>query len=409
MNMKVLHVSTFDRVNGASIAAYRLYRAQRDAGLDARMWVQKKTLDDSYVIGPDGWICKSMIRFRPWLDRLPLLLAGGFRNYLYSLSSLPRCVTIPQEVKAFQPDLVHLHWVQGGFLPVHSIARLPWPIVWTFHDQWPFSGMCHYPPDDPLPQKLERWETRCLKAKMESYPFSRIYGVAPSEWMQKAAKKSEIFAKVPVSVLPNPIDTSVFAPMPKLQARAELGLPTDLPLVLFAAEAGTTDPRKGFRYLEEACRSLASEGCAIGLVAFGHGSDAPHIPGVQTFGLGWLKDDVSLARAYSAVDLLVLPSLMDNLPNTAVEAQACGLPVVGFRVGGIPEIVVDEETGLLCDPRDAEGLANAIRRWLADGFPREEYRKASRERALQVFSVEARISDFIDLYQRLCTSAENLT
>lgn len=401
--MKILHVSTFDRVNGASIAAYRLLKAQRLAGLDARMWVQKKTISDESVLADQGALAKFRARARPRLDRLPLLFSKGWNNYLYSLSWQPRGRGLSKTIQQFDPDVVHLHWVQGGFLPLTFLAKFTCPIVWTFHDQWPFSGICHYPPEKALEGRLKKWDDWCLAKKKSHYPFDRIHVVAPSEWMRTAAQASELFSNLPVSVLPNPIDTTVFKPLCKKTARASLGLPEELPLLLFAAEAGTRDPRKGFRYLEEACRALASEGLAFGLVAFGHESDAPIIPGVKTFGLGWLKDDSSLVKAYSAVDLLVLPSLMDNLPNTAVEAHACGLPVIGFRTGGIPEIVADEESGFICPPKDAEVLAEGIRRWLAKDFPRESYRKAARERAVKIFSAESRIPDFMDLY-RSCLS-----
>ena len=67
-----------------------------------------------------------------------------------------------------------------------------------------------------------------------------------------------------------------------------------------------------------------------------------------------------LSNIYSAADVFVIPSLQDNLPNTALESMACGTPIVGFEVGGIPDMVQHGKTGLLARPHDAQALENAI-------------------------------------------------
>ena len=189
--------------------------------------------------------------------------------------------------------------------------------------------------------------------------------ICPSQWMADCVKRSALMSGWPCHVIPNPIDLQQWSPVEPRLARQLLDLPLEAPLVLFGAMGGTADPRKGADVLEQALVSLA-ERCKgqpkqPQLVIFGQEQSALQ----QSFGLpvhclGHLHDAVSLRLAYSAADVMVVPSRLDNLPNTATEAMACGTPVVAFRIGGLPEIVNDGITGLLADAFEPEDLAQCI-------------------------------------------------
>ncbi|MBC2601103.1 glycosyltransferase [Puniceicoccus vermicola] len=405
--MKVLHLSTFDRINGASIAAYRLHRSLIESGVNSAMWVQNKVTSDPTVFGPRKGAGKYWSLARPWLDRMALLPAKAFRDSYSSPSWLPRWDLGP--MKEWKPDVIHLHWVQGGFVPIGLLPKLAThmgrsiPVCWTFHDEWAFSGLRHYPPfprEENLSSLYQRWEEKIRARKTKSYEGLNLTAVAPSRWMAERAQASSVWSGHQTEVLPNPIDTSVFHPVDRQVARRLLKLPQDQRLVLFGSEAGAGDPRKGFDLLRQACRTLADSGNRFGLVCFGNGSPGD-LGDIPCHSLGWLHDDASLALAYSAADIVVLPSRQDNLPNTGVEALACGRPVVTFAIGGIPDIVDDGESGFLCPEEDAVALEGAIRKLLEDYDLRIRMGKTARESAERRFSTEVVVPSFIELYKGL--------
>jgi glycosyltransferase involved in cell wall biosynthesis len=218
--------------------------------------------------------------------------------------------------------------------------------------------------------------------------------------MADRASESLVWSSHRTEVLPNPIDTSVFHPVDQKIARRLLKLPADLPLVLFGSEAGADDPRKGFDLLKSACRSLSESGKKFALVCFGNGSPGD-LGDVPCHSLGWLHDDASLALAYSAADIVVLPSRQDNLPNTGVEAAACGRPVVSFNIGGIPDIIEDGETGFLCPAEDDVALADRIERLLDNEDIRSRMREAARRKAEECFSSAVVVPKFLELYEKV--------
>ena len=166
--------------------------------------------------------------------------------------------------------------------------------------------------------------------------------------------------------VPNCLDTARWQPIDQQLARELLGLPLGVPTLLFGALGGGEDPRKGFDLLLQALGQLRCQRSDLQLLVFGQ--LAPREPPQLGFPIhyaGRLHDDLSLRALYSAADLMVVPSRQDNLPNTAVEAHACGTPVVAFRTGGLPDIVADRVTGALAEPFEPASLAVAIR-WVLD-------------------------------------------
>ncbi len=369
-DLKVLHLSYSDTTGGAARAAYRIHEAMLHSGFGSRMLVASLTSDDWTVKYPSGNFRKGLLRSR-------LTLNGALRASLSANNPLvlaPSLLPSPvlDEVNSSDADLVHIHWVHGGMLSVKDIGRISKPIVWTLHDMWAFCGDEHYSESDrwrhgytkknrpkgDVGFDINKWVWG-QKRKIWKRPFQIV---APSRWMADCVRESRLMRDWPVSTIENCIDASKWRPLPKDVARDLLNLPRDVPLVMFGAINGGYDPRKGFDLLISALAELSNIEPDVQLVVFGQSKPCNPISlNYPLHYVGHVYDELTLRALYSAADVFVIPSRQDNLPNTALEAQVCGTPVVGFNVGGLPDAVQHKLTGYLSDPFDIGDLAQGIR------------------------------------------------
>jgi glycosyltransferase involved in cell wall biosynthesis len=209
-----------------------------------------------------------------------------------------------------------------------------------------------------------------------------------------------LMADWPVHVSPNPLNLDVFRPWPKALARDMMGLPEDVPLIGFGAMGGTRDPRKGWDLLLPALGAIAQSGCRAEAVVFGQSRPAKEndLP-MPVHYSGHLSDDIALALVYSAVDLVVVPSRQDNLPQTATEPQACGCPVIAFDTGGLPDAVEHGVTGLLAPAFDDRALAQNALSILTNTDLWQRFSAAARERAVRIWDPAALVSRYQEVYQ----------
>jgi glycosyltransferase involved in cell wall biosynthesis len=323
-----------------------------------------------------------------------------------------------------QADVIHLHWINQGMLSIKDLQRIlnsGKPIVWTLHDMWPFTGICHYS------EECDRYLTHCQncpllavahprdlshhvfeqKARLYATPMRhRIRFVACSHWLEGLAKQSPLLKSHEVTSIPNAINTNLFRPRNKQEARQKLGLPADKTLLLFGSMK-ITDPRKGIHYLVDACRILKAqhpELCErLGVVVLGKESDAcAELFPFPIYPLAYMSSEKELPDVYNAVDLYVTPSVQDNLPNTIVEAMACGIPCVGFNVGGIPQMIDHLHNGYVADYKSADDLANGIYWTLTEGDPKELSEEACRK-AVNSYSESTIARKYIDIYNKITT------
>ena len=284
-------------------------------------------------------------------------------------------------IKELELDVVNIHW-SSYFLSLASLAEilaLPAPTIFTLHDMAHFTGGCHYSGAcrgfekdcSPCPQ-LRRdplgvpREVRALRAQL--YAQHEPWVIAPSQWLVDEALKSDMFRKDHVHVVSNALDSTVFSPQDRQKARTAFGIPEDARVVMFGA-FDNQEHRKGFDLLAPAMQKLLertelSDGRP--LVIFGFGNNLPQldIPGAITVPAGYISKDRDLALAYSACDVIALPSRQDNQPNVMVEGMACGTPVAGFRIGGLPDLIEDGVSGALAEPFSPASLADALGRVL---------------------------------------------
>lgn len=410
--MNVIQVSWSDRHGGAAIAASRLNDALNRHGVASQMLSISGLRDDRGVLRRTSALGRLADRVSARLDRLPL------RSYPANPSLFSPAVAPERtlgRISRANFDIAHLHWINNGFLKIEHIGGITRPLVWTLHDMWAFTGGCHYSAAcerylqdcGACPQlsssQLDDLSRDVVRRKARAWSNLNMTVVTPSRWLAGLVKSSRVLGQFPVEVIPNCIDTGAFAPQDRAGARAAFGLPSDAFILLFGA-IGTDDRRKGFHLLEPALRELSSRSPSrrFHLAVFGttEPSRRPDLPFPVRF-LGPLSNARDVARAYSCADVFVVPSLEDNLPNTVMEASSCGVPSVAFGIGGLPDLILDRETGVLARPFDPIALAAGIL-WLAEDDDRlRSVGAAARRHVMRSYELQVVAGQYARVYQQL--------
>ena len=415
--MRVLIINTSERMGGAAIAANRLMDALRNNGIQAKMLVRDKQTDQVTVIG----LTKSLWKIWQFIwERIIIWKANRFKKHnLFEVDIANTGTNILSLPEFTQADVIHLHWINQGMLSLTDIRRIiesGKPIVWTMHDMWPFTGICHYAGE------CKKYTSQCdqcpvlfkgskkdlsyhtFQKKMKMFEGSQIHFVSCSQWLGNMAKSSKLIGHQTITSIPNAINTNLFKPRNKQAIREKYQIPADKKLLLFGSMK-TTDKRKGIDYLVEACQILAKEQpefCKqLGVVILGKHSEVyQSLFPFPIYAMDYVHAEKELVDIYNIADLYVTPSLQDNLPNTIMEAMACGIPCVGFNVGGIPEMIDHLHNGYVADYKSAEDFANGIHWALSEG----EYQSLSEEarrKVLTSYSENAVTKKYIEVYNKI--------
>lgn len=416
--MRVLLINTSERIGGAAIAANRLMESLKNNGIKAKLLVRDKQTDEISVVGLDkNW--RNIVRF-VW-ERFIIWKANHFKkNNLFAVD-IANCgtdVTLLPEFK--QADVIHLHWINQGMLSLKTIQKIQEsgkPIVWTMHDMWPCTGICHHA------RECTNFQTEChncpylygggsnkdlsnkiFKKKMKLYKSAPITFVACSDWLRKKALSSALLAGQTVITIPNPINVNLFHPNNKQEARSKSMLPKEGKLMLFGS-VKVSDKRKGIDYFIESCKILNEKYPELkeqlSVVVFGNQSEAlAHSLPFRIFPLNFISNDHDLVNLYNAVDLYVTPSLEENLPNTIMEAMARGVPCVGFNVGGIPEMIDHLHNGYVAQYKSSEDFANGIH-WLLSNPDYKEISEQASHKAASCYSEGIIAKHFIEIYNKI--------
>lgn len=417
--MRVLIVNTSERTGGAAIAASRMRDALIDNGVKTKMLVRTKETDNVSV----AQLRQSpMLRFNFLWERGRIWLGNSLsRDHLFDIDTATRGSDITRLPEFKEADVIHLHWVNQGMLSLNGLRKIldsGKPVVWTMHDMWPFTGICHYAHDCqryvsgchdcPLlknpGEKDMAWRT--FRRKEETYVPKNMAFVACSRWLADQARQSRLLRGMPVTDIPNPINTALFKPRDKEKVREACRLPQDKKLILFSAFR-TTSPIKGLNYFSEACklydRRHPEMREQIAIVAVGR--DAEQLQGMFTYPvypMGYVSDEHRMADIYNACDAFLMPSLQDNLPNTIVEAMASGLPCIATAVGGIPQMIHHRENGYLAEPRQADDLCRGLEWLFTCNY--SIVSKAARSFAVNEYSGHNVAMRYIEIYNQLCNT-----
>ena len=416
--MRVLIINTSERIGGAAIAANRLMDALRNNGIQAKMLVRDKQTENITVIG----LKKSLWSIWQFVwERIVIWKANHFKQhnlFAVDIANTGTDITTYPEFK--EADIIHLHWVNQGMLSLKDLKKILQsgkPIVWTMHDMWPCTGICHHA------RECDKYHKEChhcpylynggakkdlshqtFKKKKELYQLSPITFITCSQWLKERAGQSALLEQHPIVHIPNPIKTNLFTPRNKVEARQKCNLPTGKKLILFGS-VKITDKRKGIDYFIESCKILAEKHPELvnnlGVAVYGKESEQlKSLVPFQVYALDYISNEKELVNVYNAVDLYVTPSLEENLPNTIMEAMACGIPCVGFHVGGIPEMIDHLHNGYVAEYKSAEDFANGIH-WTLSESEYQSLSEEARRKVTSSYSESTIAKKYIEVYNKM--------
>jgi glycosyltransferase involved in cell wall biosynthesis len=451
--MRILQVNTADTGGGAETVAWQLMQGYRRAGHQSWMAVGKKNTEssDTYLIQHDpyrtawsrwcGALANRLIQLEPSGEhnrRLYQLLALGlgqpsraFQRWQgkedFEFPGTAGLEGIPSEL----PDIVHCHNLHGSWLPdggYFDLRALPglsrrFPLVLTLHDAWLLSGHCAHSfecdrwktgcgncPDLTIYPAVRRDATACnWLRKREIYSRSRLFVATPSQWLMDKVKESILMPGIEeCRVIPNGVDLTTFQPGDQREARERLALPQEAWIVLFAANSIRENRWKDFETLRTAVRHIAAQEKRkpVRFVAVGEGGVSDKAGLADVHFLPFERNPLSMARYYQAADVYVHAARVDTFPNTVMEATACGTPVVATAVGGIPEQVLDGQSGFLVPTGDAEAMARQAR-WLLEDDDRRRVISAQAVRIAKArFDLNRQVQAYLTWYEHLTMSSK---
>ncbi|MCK5482613.1 MAG: glycosyltransferase [Gemmatimonadetes bacterium] len=411
--MRVLHIheSVGHSGGGGGIAMHRLHRSLLRRGIDSKI----------LVLQDDG--------SAPDVSRLPRIETLSLERRVRSvtgrlgLNDVHRLGSFVLDRHTFfqNADLVHFHCMHSGtfsYLALPKVAASR-PCVLSLHDTWAFTGHCGYS------YECERWKTGCgdcphpeenpaiardatrLEWRMKTRAFLRsgISLISKCAWTTRMARVSAL-RHLPLSEIPYGVDTAVYRPRGRAQSRNLLGLPQDRFVLLFSAQ-NLTNRRKGVDLLIRALQGLPPDLAerTVLLTMGKRGGELAQGAGLPARDLGYLDDDHLKTIAYSAADLFLFPTRADVFGLVSIESQACGTPVVSFRVGGVPDHVRPGETGWLAEPEDALGFRDGIALLLENETVRRRMSETCRQVVLQDYDLTLEATRHVDLYDSMLSEA----
>lgn len=405
--MKILIVSTSDIQGGAAIAAFRLMNALNANGVQTKILVRDKYSNDDRVVAIGNNVQN---KYNFYWERGKIFLNNRFsRENLFDISIANTGVSITKHPDFKSADVIHLHWINQGMLSLKEIGKIlasGKKVMWTMHDMWPFTGICHHA------GMCSNFQTSCgncpylktsskkdlsrkvFQQKKRIYSLGKIQFVACSQWLAELARKSPLTQGHKIVAVPNPIDTEKYFPKNKAETKQILGLPSDKKIVLFAA-AKASDKRKGVDYLIDASKRIQNKDVLF-LILGANGDEVARQLSGDSLNMGYVSPE-KMPDIYNAADAFVTPSLQENLPNTIMEAMACGTPCVGFNIGGIPEMIDHKKNGYVAEYKNAESLSEGLLWTLFE----TDYQKLSanaREKVVSEYAEKVIVNRYLKVY-----------
>jgi glycosyltransferase involved in cell wall biosynthesis len=405
---KVLHINFSSFKGGAARAVYRLNSSLNQSNL---FLSKVLSVDQNKKIKNYIFFLNSQ-RFLNFFKRICIFFIHILEKYNYKIQShlsynYFNCNFLLKFINSNADfDIVHLHWINGEMLSIEDIGNIKKPIVWTFHDMWPFSGAEH------VSIEQNRWingykiksffdfSAKTWLRKRENFK-NTIQVIAPSSWIKNCVTIAKLTKKWPVTVIPNTIDTRIWKVKNKKTLRNKLQINKDAKIIMFSALGGGNEYHKGKDLLIKALRSLKKKiNFEIIIVGENYSSSLSAL-GIKTHYLGHIDNDNFLSNIYNCTDVCVVPSRVESFSLTALEAQSCGTPVVSFNVCGLKDIIINNKTGFLAKPFSYKDLEKKILLILSNKKKVKLMRRNARRHILKNFSYPVVAKLYSDLYSKV--------
>lgn len=405
MIYKVLHISGASLQSGAGKGALNTHNALLKLGMKSKILFLVDQEDESkeiynYSSNLFKYINRFLITF---LERLPVLNYPNRKNQKFSTGLIG--LKLANHSLVQEADLIHLHWVNHGFINIKEFKLITKPIVWTLRDMWAFTGGCHYAFNCegfknkcglcPVlgSSKENDLSSKALKFKLKNIDTSNIKWVAISNWLKDQTQNSTLLNKQNIDVVYSGIDTTIFKLRNRDECRAKFSLPLNQKLLLIGAQ-NINDPYKGVNYIMNAFNELDED---FTIVSFGNFNLSQELINKKIVNVGYISNDILMSELYSACDMFISTSIAEAFGKTIAEAQSCGIPVVCFNIGGPKDIVEHKITGFLAETENIESLKSGIQFSLDFSFDKEYIIT----RAEKLFSMQNCIIKYIEIYKTL--------
>lgn len=413
--MKVVHLCHSDEGSGAGRAAFKIHSSLANVNIDTKLLVAEKRTEDKNTIQLfDSVFSRKRQRIVEYMEHKFGKVVSKPQVPIFSQGLFP-FLKLEKNVYVKEADIVIAYWLNGSFVNPEQLGALQKPIIWRLSDAWPFTGGCHYfgdcegfkkdcgfCPQLKFPSKHD-FSRRLLSRKRKSWKQSDLTIVAPSNWMSKQVKESSLFSSRRVEVIHTGVNTRVFHPLDKEFARKYWGITTSKRVLLFGSADFEKDNRKGFKIFLNALQELKKSGQGDQYHALLFGSEEVDLSAfpIEVTSLGYLNHDDDLNIAYNCADILVVPSIDDNLPNVALEGLASSTVIVGFDRAGMSEVIQHMKTGFSIKEVSPRALAEGIDFIFKNEVLLQTMRRNARNLALSEFSLEKQADNYLTLLNEL--------
>lgn len=413
--MKVLHLVGGELNGGAARGAFWLHEGLLRRGVESKILTNSKsTLGDrntESVTRTLGQQIANAVRAR--VDQIPVKFYRHRNTEIFSTAITG--YNFRRHPLYDWADIIHFHWINGGFVNMKHLSGIKKPVVWTLRDMWPITGGCHVALDcvkyttgcgacpqlgSHSPRDLSSYIVRRKKRHLPD----NLTLVGISDWISDCARSSAVFRTTDVMTIHNNVNCQEFSPVDRKAAKAILGIPADRQVILVGAQHGK-HTWKGFDKFAAAMKHLKNRDAL--LLVFGNAEESS----IRSFGLdykvvGTLSDLIALRVVYSAADVYVSPSIMESFGKTIAEAMACGTPSVCFAATGPKDIVEHMVSGYSAAPFDVADLAAGIQ-WVLDHASSDVLSRNARERIVTKFDTSIVAAKYSDLYSKLLTGVSD--
>lgn len=386
MKNKIYIISRFKKTGGAAIAANRLYNTLS----------QNKLIHLRYIFYDDNKnlysFLKKKIFFILEYGLFRLLDKNVLRSInLFSLINIKNSIGDPSSI-------VNLHWFHSGLISLNRIKKIQNPLVLTLHDSWIVNKTSHYNTKFDFHKRnffqsfiikiLNHWT---LKRKRKLNNIRCI--ISPSEWLKSLVIGDPHFSKFRVEVIPNPLDTNLFKPAENQNSSFNI-------LIFFESRFNVL---KGGDLVFDFINSMNLDGNIdkkINFSVVGNSiSNKIDLPNVVNH--GFINSERELVNIYQSSNICISFSRSENLPQFLTQAASCGLPLMGFDVDGIPEVVIDNYNGFLIKPYDINAYRKSFKNLINNPKLMNEFSKNSRKIALKKWNQEIISNRYLEVFKSL--------